>query len=162
MRKLLVRALVVGACVSLAACATTSLESQTKTQVASQGRIYFLRPSVVVGMASAARLKINGQEVGAVGNGSFMYVDRDPGSYQLTTDVPLDFGESTINVPVRPGSVTYVEVRPNLGRAAAMALGGIAGGAIAAASSGEGKSGAFTLALMDQAAGAALLRELKK
>jgi hypothetical protein len=150
------------ACLLSAACSTTTIESQTKAQAANQGRIYFLRGSNFVGMANAPHILVNDQEVGTLGNNSYLFVDRDPGSYKVSVEVPFSLGHYVINVPVRAGSVAYVAVAPRMSAAAAVAVGGLVGGIVEAAASGEEKAGSYSLTLLDQAAGVALLQELKK
>lgn len=163
MQQVFARIFAVGVCLLFAACGTTTpLESQTKTQVASQGRIYFLRGNNYLGRGGAVEIKLNGQSVGNVANNSYFFVDRDAGAYKVTLEVPLTPGQYSLPVNVRAGSLTYIEVAPQTGNATAVLVGGLVGAAIAASASEDGKNATFRLALMDPAAGAALLQELKK
>jgi hypothetical protein len=153
---------VVVACLLFGGCATTTLESQTKVQAAGQGRIYFVRGDQFIAMGSAPSISVNGQPVGTIGNNSYLFVDREPGLYRINLETVMSFGQYAIEVPVRAGSTSYVEVAPRGGNITATAVGGMVGGLMESAAAGEGKGGPFSLALMDQAAGAALLQQIKK
>jgi hypothetical protein len=59
----------------------------------------------------------------------------------------------SVDVTLRPGTVSYVEVAPRVGNITATAVGGL----IDAAASENGKTGPFSVALLDQAAGAFML-----
>lgn len=74
----------------------------------------------------------------------------------------MTIGQYSLAVNVQAGSLTYVEVAPRPGNVAAVAMVGLVGGMLDAATSQDGKAGTFSLALMDPAAGAALLQELKR
>jgi len=157
----LARAVVFGICLLLAACSTTSLESQIKTQEARQGRIYFLRGNSLLAIGGfTPEIQINGQKVGNLANNSSFFIDRDPGSYKVSTETTLDFGRYSVDVVLRPGGVAYVELAPHAGHIIASAIGGVAGGLIAASTSNN--SGRFTLAVLDEKAGAAMLQRLKQ
>jgi len=63
----------------LAACSTTALESQTKTQNPRQARIHFLRDSHLAAMGDIApEIQVNGEKVGTLANNSHFFIDRDP------------------------------------------------------------------------------------
>ena len=62
-----------------------------------------------------------------------------------------------VDVTLRPGTVSYVEVAPRVGNITATAVGALVGGLIDAAASENGKTGPFSVALLDQAAGAFML-----
>ena len=51
---------------------------------------------------------------------------------------------------------------PRMRAAAAAAVGGLAGAVIEAAVADDGKSGPFSIKLLDQAAGAAMLQEIRQ
>jgi hypothetical protein len=65
-------------------------------------------------------------------------------------------------VTLRPDSVAYVQVAPRAGNVMATAVGGLVGGALNAAASQDGGSGPFSVALLDQAAGGAMVQRLGK
>jgi Protein of unknown function (DUF2846) len=168
MYQVVARVFAVGVCLLFAACSTTPLESQTKTQAVSQGRIYFLRGNNLVLSGRAVAIKLNDQSIGDLGNNSYFFVDRDAGAYKVTAEVPPN-PSYALTVNVRAGSLTYVEVAPRvgpvLGQAFGMGIGGAVGGALVAATSEDekdGKAGPVSLSLMAPAAGAAKLHELKK
>jgi uncharacterized protein DUF2846 len=159
----LARVIVIGICLLLAACSTTALESQTKAQGARQARVYFLRGNSLLSMGGIApEIKINGQKVGTLANSSYFLVDRDPGPYKISVETALEIGRFSVDVTLRPGSVSYIEVAPRPGNIMATAVGGLAGGLIDAAASDNGNSGRFSVALMDEMAGVALLQRLKQ
>jgi hypothetical protein len=75
-------------CALLAACAGTSaLESQSKPMSAQSARIYIVRPNAFSGSAMGANVKIDGIDVGAVANESYMFVDRPPGRHKIEVKV---------------------------------------------------------------------------
>ncbi|MGL5164285.1 MAG: DUF2846 domain-containing protein [Afipia sp.] len=102
---------------NLAACVGTSaLESQSRQKDARFARMYFLREKGILGAVGgrtpAAEIKVDGKAVGAVTNGSYIFVDRPAGSYKLSVqagismaseaDVRLDAGRDyyfNIGVP---------------------------------------------------------------
>lgn len=163
MQRFFIRSLtVVVACLLFGGCATTTLESQTKVQAAGQGRIYFVRGDQLMAMGQAPNIFVNGQAIGSIGNNSYLFVDRDPGLYRINVETTLTIGQYSIEVPVRAGSTSYVEVAPRASAVAATAVAGLVGAMIETASSDEGKAGPFSLALMNQAVGTALLQQVKK
>jgi hypothetical protein len=160
MQSILRRALVLSAYLSLAACATTALESQTKQHDPRQARIYILRESNFVFSGGAPNVIFDGQQVGTVGNGSYFFVDRAPGPHTITLETPLTPGRFTVKVTTRAGGVHYLKVAPRQ----EYLMVGLAFGAIgefvdAAVSE---NSGSYTLAPLDERAGAAMLAELKR
>ena len=86
--------LVFCAAFQLAACAGTSaIESQSKQKDARLARMYFLREQGVLGAlggsAPAAEVKVDEKSVGAVTNGSYIFVDRPPGLYKLSVQAGI-------------------------------------------------------------------------
>jgi Protein of unknown function (DUF2846) len=144
----------------LAACATAPLESQTKQQDQRQARIYFLRESSLVFAAGAPNVKVDGQQVGTVANGSYFFVDRAPGPRTITLETPLVPGRFAANVTVRPGGVYYLKVSPRNEYLAAALLAGAVGQFVDAAVSEN--SGSYSLTPLEEKAGAALLAQLKR
>src|SRR6266851_4504679 len=84
----------------LAACAGTSaIESQSKQRDARLARMYFLREQGVLGAlggaAAAGEIKVEGTSVGAVTNGSYIFVDRPPGLYKLSVQAGISMAFET-------------------------------------------------------------------
>jgi hypothetical protein len=161
MRKVLAGLFVSCVLMLLAGCATAALESQSKVQDRRQARVYIMRESTLIySMGVAPVLKVNGQEVGRVANGSYFFVDRPPGTYTVTLETPLTPGRFKADVTLRPGATYYVKIAP---RAEHLVIGlavGMAGQIFEAAVAEN--SGAFSVTALDQATGAAMLKELKK
>jgi hypothetical protein len=143
----------------LAACATSTLEAQTKTHDPRQARIYFMREASLLYVAGAPTVRVNGQQVGSVGSGSYFFVDRPPGQYNVTLDTPLVPGRFAANVNVRAAGVYYLKVAP---RTEHWALGFVAGpvAQILEAQIQE-NSGAYSITAVDQKTGAAMLAQMK-
>src|SRR6266540_6044273 len=96
----------------LAACATTSVEPQSRSRDARQARLNFLRqPGLFGSYAVAYNIAINGQHVGAVAPSSYFFVDRPPGRYTMVVQGTLDPGFET-DVEVAAGASYYFEVAP--------------------------------------------------
>ena len=161
MRKVLSGLFVSCVLMLLAGCATAPLESQSKLQDRRQARVYILRESTLVySMGAAPVLKVNGQEVGRVANGSFFFVDRPPGTYTVTLETPLTPGRFKADVTLRAGATYYVKVAP---RAEHLVIGlavGMAGQLVEAVVAEN--SGPFSVTTLDEPTGAAMLKELKK
>jgi len=103
-------------CISLqlAACAGTSaIESQSKQRDSQLARMYFLREKGVLGAlggrAVAAEVKVNGKPVGSVTNGSYIFVDRSPGSYRLSVQTGISLAFET-DVQVEAGKAYYFNI----------------------------------------------------
>jgi hypothetical protein len=103
--------LVLGA---LGACSTTTttFESQTVTQDRANARIYFLRQKSIHGLGVSPTIKIDGQTVGSVANGSYFFVDRPAGQHTIRAEppIPLEYFEADIDVAA--GGTYYFEVGP--------------------------------------------------
>jgi hypothetical protein len=79
---------------------------------AGMGRIYFFRTNRAVSKAIQPAVRLNGEPVGNSRPGKYFYVDRAPGSYQVTCSVVTDH---TINFPLKGGETIYVETRATMG-----------------------------------------------
>jgi hypothetical protein len=78
---------VIGVCSALGGCATTTaLEPQNLARDARSARLHFIRPSTIIGVGLSPDIKINGQLIGNVAVGSYIYADRAPGKYQILLD----------------------------------------------------------------------------
>src|SRR5882724_6889469 len=98
----------------LAACAGTSaIEPQSKQKDARLARMYFLREQGVLGAlggaAPAAEIKVDGKSVGAVTNGSYIFVDRSPGLYKLAVQAGMSLAFET-EVRVETGGAYYFNI----------------------------------------------------
>jgi len=101
----------------LGGCATSGQKfSETATTAATgpapdMGRIYFYR-TMLLGMAVQPEVKVNGEVVGrAVPNG-FFYVDRKPGSYEISTTTEV---ERTLSLTLDKGQTRYVKLSLSIG-----------------------------------------------
>jgi Protein of unknown function (DUF2846) len=148
--------------VVLAACAaarTDALESQSKQKDVRLARLYFIRPAGWMAQGGTIGIKVNGQNVGGIAHGSYLFVDRPPGMYTLTVVPPFDWGNFETDVQVAAGASYYyaISVKPT-------AVGLAGGGVVALSQSNPGtptqpKSGniftTFRLNALDPATGAA-------
>ena len=87
-------------------------ESQAADIPAGQGRIYFFRKSGMGGVAIRPAILLNGQSVGTSAPGTYFYVDRAPGSYEVKCSVLTDH---VINFPLAAGETVYVQTRVTMG-----------------------------------------------
>ena len=93
---------------ALAACATTTaLEPQNQPLAARNARIYVLRPNALIARALPAKVTVDGKEVGAVANNSYLSIDRPPGRYKLEVGSPGYFGSSVVEVQAEAGRSYY-------------------------------------------------------
>ena len=77
---------------------------------AKSARLYFIRPSTFVGVALSPDIKINGKPIGNVAVGSYIYVDRPPGKYQILLDHEFEPGSFTYEVTLKPGEDHYLQI----------------------------------------------------
>jgi hypothetical protein len=152
----------------LAACAaarTDALESQSKQKDARLARLYFIRPGGWMAQGGTIGIKVNGQNVGGIAHGSYLFVDRPFGTYTLTVVPPFDWGNFETDVRVAAGTTYYyaIAVKPT-----AVPLAG--GGVVTLSQSNPGtptqnKSGniftTFRLNALDAATGAAAIANLR-
>ena len=149
------------ACVTLAllaACATATLETQNQAHDPRQARIYFLRESSLLYVAGAPTVRVNGQEVGRVGSGSYFFVDRPPGQYAVVLDTPLAPGRFAATVTVKAAGTYYLKVAPRAEHWFIGAAVGVAGQVLKASIQ---ESGAYSITAMDPRTGATVLAEMK-
>ena len=71
----------------LNACAShlsySEMQALMPAQPADKGRIYFYRESAFMGNLITPDIVVNGKTVGTSNPGTFFYVDREPGDYQV-------------------------------------------------------------------------------
>jgi hypothetical protein len=70
-----------------------------------QGRIYFYRTSMLVGVAVQPDVIVNGQTVGKSQPGSFFFIDRPAGTYRASARTEA---EGTIDITLRPKQTAYI------------------------------------------------------
>ncbi len=76
------------------------------------GRIYFYRPSSIVGVMIEPAIKIDGVKVGDSSSGEYFYIDRPPGTYTISTSTEK---EETVSVPLAVGQTVYVKFKVSMG-----------------------------------------------
>jgi Protein of unknown function (DUF2846) len=95
----------------LAGCATGGIKYADMTAATAprlksgQGRIYFYRTSAM-GFAVQPDIKLNGVTVGSATPNGFFFVDRPPGTYEITATTEV---EEKIHITLRPGETQYVQ-----------------------------------------------------
>lgn len=108
-------------CLAGSACtSSTSIEPQNTLRNSGAARINFIRPSTLIGAFQSMRVTLNGTKLGNLGVGTHFYVDRPPGTYNVTIETEYDLGkwEQTIDVPyakdyyfkIVPGSLSISSV----------------------------------------------------
>lgn len=164
--------IVVAFCLALqlAACAGTSaIESQSKQRDARLARMYFLREQGVLGAlggaAPAAEIRVDGKPVGAVTNGSYIFVDRSPGLYKLSVQAGISLAFET-EAQVEAGRSYYFNIGvPRTGAPGTDLLNrAYAGGGGQQMRGQSPLSSGFSAAVLfdlDPAAGAAAIEHLK-
>ena len=163
---------IIAFCVALqlAACAGTSaIESQTRQKDSRLARMYFLREQGVIGAlggaAPAAEIKVDGKSVGAVTNGSYIFVDRSPGLYKVSVQAGISLAFET-EAQVEAGRAYYFNIGvPRTGAAGTDLLNQAYGGGSGQPMRGQsvlnsGFSGAVFYSL-DPSAGASAIERLK-
>jgi hypothetical protein len=99
----------------LGGCATgakyTEVASTLPPLAASQGRIYFYRPSAF-GAAVQPDINLNGQKVGTAKPHGFYLVDRPPGNYEVTAATET---EKKLTFTLEPGQERFVRLRIAMG-----------------------------------------------
>ena len=144
----------------LAGSVTTALESQNTVQDPRHARMYFLREKGITGLAMAPDILINGQKVGAVANGSFIFVDRPPGQYTVTVEQSLEPGRFVTDVRVSPGATYYFELGVNIINGRGVLLPKLAGNVGTPIDSRE-NTGGYRLNALDATTGAQIVAQLK-
>ena len=77
-----------------------------------QGRIYFYRTSSIFGAAISADLRVNGDVVGRSTRGSFFFVDRPAGNYEVASSTET---EKKVTFALSGGETKYVRTYVGLG-----------------------------------------------
>jgi hypothetical protein len=104
-------ALFIGVCSAIGGCATTTaLEPQNMAREANSARLYFIRPSTIIGVALSPDVKINGKAIGNVAVGSYIYADRPAGKYQIVLDHQFERGSFSYDVALKAGEDHYFQI----------------------------------------------------
>lgn len=100
----------------LAGCASgpkyQEVSNAMPTLRTSEGRIYFLRSSSMLGAAIQPDIRLNGQVVGESKPGGFFYVDRPAGNYVASTSTEV---EKMASFVLNTGETKYLRTSPSLG-----------------------------------------------
>lgn len=101
----------------LAGCAASGpkmseVKSSIPTLGADQGRIYFYRTKSIFGAAITADLRVNGDVVGRSTRGSFFYIDRPAGNYDVASSTET---EKMVTFALDAGETKYVRTYVGLG-----------------------------------------------
>lgn len=147
---------------------STVSESQSKPRDPRLARMYFLRESglaAIYGAAAAAEIKIDGKSVGSVVSGTYLFVDRPPGTYKLSSGTPLSMAYET-EARVDAGQTYYFGIGvPQVAHpgqnAVNQALAGSGGQQMRATSPLMGGFSAAALYQMDTASGTSAISQLK-
>lgn len=70
------------------------------------GRVYFVRPGELVGVAIQPEIRMNNEVVGRSVPGGFSYVDRPPGTYAVTTATEV---ENAVTFQLAAGETKYIK-----------------------------------------------------
>jgi hypothetical protein len=110
---------------ALAACATVSttpLESQSKQRDPRLARLYFIFPRSMMFRTATYDIKVDGQVVGKVAPDSYLFVDRQPGTYTLKVEPPFDWTYYETEVQVAAGGTYYYAISVKSSQGAISAL----------------------------------------
>ena len=109
--------LLVSVAISLVGCASgpTFAEYSAKQRpVASgQGRVWFYRPSKIVGAAVQPSVLVNDVKVGKAQPGCFFFIDRDPGTYEAKCTTEWSH-KAKINLLARDEKFLRLAILPGL------------------------------------------------
>jgi Protein of unknown function (DUF2846) len=101
----------------LAGCAATGPKlSEMKSSIpvlpSDKGRIYFYRTNTFLGGAVTSEIRLNNDVVGRSNRGSFFYVDRAPGNYEVATATET---EKKVTLTLDAKETKYVRTRVGMG-----------------------------------------------
>jgi hypothetical protein len=117
MRRSILKFAAATALVALAGCAATGAKygevaGSLPTIKASEGRIFILRDTGIVGAAIQPEIRLNGQVVGKSQPSGFFYVDRPVGNYTATTATEV---EKALTFTLAAGETKYVRSYVTMG-----------------------------------------------
>jgi hypothetical protein len=157
-------------CVLLASCVCGATVATAQSKSAAGGtrsaRLYFLRQSGLFGNAVAdTRIQVNGQTVGIVQPGSYIFIDRPPGRYMLHVEpkILLMPNSYETEVTVAAGQVYYFEIGPRTSPTGAGVMLPIIAGNVGRRMDGQSTFGgsSYQFNSLDTGTGAAEVRKLK-
>jgi hypothetical protein len=100
----------------LAACASgpkfTEVQRSFPALRSGEARIFLYRSASPVGAALQPTIRLNGQAVGSLAPGGFLFVDRPAGTFTVTAATEA---ESTVQFTARGGDSVYVEMSMSMG-----------------------------------------------
>ena len=101
-------------------CASTSKSTVEKDQAAKEfknstekGSVYLYRTGRAVGAAAQTQIKINGQDAGGTGPGTFFKWDLTPGTYAFSCNTSES--SAAVEVDVKAGELYYIRQDNRLG-----------------------------------------------
>ena len=104
----------------ISGCASTSKSSAEKDQAAKEfnssddkGHVYLYRPGRAVGAGAQTQIKINGQDAGGTGPGTYFKWDLDPGTY--TFSCSTSESSAAVELDVKPGKLYFVRQDNRMG-----------------------------------------------
>ena len=114
--KTILRLLLIIALAALAAgCATGPKFAEVKDSIGNlspeQGRIFFYR-TTSLGAALQPKIRVNGEPVGKSVAKGFMFVDKDPGNYEVMTSTEVD---RSLSLTLDKGQTRYVRFDVSIG-----------------------------------------------
>lgn len=103
-------------CILLGACATSGPKYSEATPyvaapAAGDGRIYLYR-TALLGMAVQPEVRINGEVVGHATPNGYFYIDRKPGTYEITTTTEV---ERKLSLVLDRDQTRYVRLNISMG-----------------------------------------------
>jgi hypothetical protein len=137
----------------LAACSGASRYAELAKGIpllrGDQARLTFFRESAAVGFVASTRVRIDGQTVGKLDNGTAFYVDRPPGAIAVTVDYPYSPGKYTIPVKTEAGREYFFRVSNRTSNILAGAFLGFGGQYLESAAQGE-RGGGYQVELVSR------------
>lgn len=100
----------------LGACAShlsySEMQALMPPQPADKGRIYFYRESAFIGNLITPDIVVNGKVVGVSNPGTFFYIDREPGNYEVVCGMGI---LNQTGFALAAGQDVYVRTAPGTG-----------------------------------------------
>jgi hypothetical protein len=108
-------------CLGVSACTSvTALEPQSVARDNSSARIYFIRPSTLMGAGQPVGVTVNDKMVGSLGIGTYMHIDRPAGEYRVLAELAFDVSRTELTVNVAAQKDYYFKLSPALSHIAAV------------------------------------------
>ena len=104
----------------------------------SETRLKIARPELLYGMAVDVRVKVDGREIGSLGNGDVKIVDLPAGVHQVVVDHWSHPNVFKLDLQAKPGMVYELEISPREEAAVAGLMFGLAGTLAEAAANENG------------------------